>query len=89
MISAGGTSSRLQSVDIHSSTNQIPYFLTGIRNSSVVLDVQWTRRNTLGNFVTVQNPNAATVIDALIIRMTNPCCQTRWDSTTSECRPDT
>lgn len=74
MISAGGTPFRLQSVDIYSSTTQIPYVLTGIRNSSVVFDVQGTQGNTFGNFVTVQNPNAATVIDALIIRMTNPCC---------------
>ncbi len=39
--------------------------------------VNGTEPNTFGNFATVQNPNAGTLIDTLVISLSNPanqCC---------------
>jgi hypothetical protein len=70
-VSAGGTVFSFKSVDLYASTTPIPYSLTGVRNSSTVFTVADTLPNTLGNFRTVANPNAAAVIDTLSIVLTN------------------
>ena len=77
LITGAGTKFRFESVDIYSSTTQIPYTITGITNSAAVFMIQSTQGNTFGNFATVTNPQAATSIDLLLIRLTNPaapCC---------------
>lgn len=66
-----------QSVDIYSSTTKIPYVITGFVNSTKVFSIEGTQPNTFGKFATISNPNAATQVDALVIRLTNPaapCC---------------
>jgi hypothetical protein len=70
-LSASGATFRFQSVDLYSSTTQIPYSITGLRNSSTVFTVADTVPNTLGAFRTVANPNVAAVIDTLSIVLTN------------------
>ena len=70
-VSAGGSVFSFKSVDLYASTTRIPYTLTGVRNSSTVFTVADTLPNTLGNFRTVANPNAAAVIDTLSIVLTN------------------
>jgi len=67
-----------RSVDLYSSTTPIPYTMTGLRNSSTVFTLADTLPNTFGNFKTVVNPNAAALINALSIVLTNaaaPCCR--------------
>lgn len=67
----------VMSVDLYSSTTPIPYVITGIANSTTVFSIQKTQGNTFGNFATVVNPNPTTLIDALLIRLSNPaapCC---------------
>ena len=65
------------SVDIYSSTTKIPYEIAGTAHGSVALSLQDVQGNTFGGFATVVNPHAATAIDGLRIRLTNPaapCC---------------
>jgi hypothetical protein len=76
-ISNGDSIFRLVSVDVYSSTTPIPYAFTGIRNGSTVYSVAGRQGNTFGNFATVASGQSETVIDALLIRLTNPaapCC---------------
>jgi Carboxypeptidase regulatory-like domain len=76
-VSAGGAAFSLYSLDFYSSTTPIPYTITGLRNSSTVFTFADTLPNTFGNFRTVANPNAAAVVDALSIVLTNAaaaCC---------------
>lgn len=76
--SASGLPFRFESVDIYSSVTPIPYVITGIRNSTAVFTMQATQPNTFGNFVTISNSQPSTVIDSLVIRLTNTvpptCC---------------
>jgi hypothetical protein len=65
------------SVDVYSSTTKIPYEITGTAHGSVAFSLQGVQGNTFGNFATIMNPHAATPIDHLLIRLTNPaapCC---------------
>ena len=76
-ITAGGSTLRFLAVELYSSTTQIPYVFTGVRNGSTVFTVSNTQGNTFGNFVTVNNPSSLTTIDTLFIHLTNPaapCC---------------
>ena len=76
-VTAGGTTFNFKSVDLYSSTTPIPYTITGLRNSTTTLTMAATLPNTFGNFATVVNPQAADVIDTLVIRLSNPaaiCC---------------
>jgi hypothetical protein len=70
-VSTSGSTFSFKSVDLYSSTTSIPYTITGLRNSSTVFTVADTVPNTLGNFRTVVNPNAAAGIDTLSIVLTN------------------
>src|SRR5439155_1992973 len=75
-----------KSVDLYSSTTPIPYTITGLRNSTTTFTMAATLPNTFGNFATVVNPQAADVIDTLVIRLSNPaaiCCANPMASTTS------
>jgi hypothetical protein len=77
IVTAAGASFKFRSVDVYSSTTTIPYVITGIANSSTVFTIHATQGNTFGNFATVNNPQPATVVDTLVIRLTNPaapCC---------------
>jgi len=77
IVTAAGATFTFQSVDLYSSTTPIPYAITGIANSAAVLTIQGTQGNTFGNFATITNPQPATRLDALLIRLTNPsapCC---------------
>ena len=75
-VAAGGAQFGFQSVDFYSSTTPIPYVITGILNSTAVFTIQGTQGNTFGNFATISNPQPATRVDTLVIRLTNPatCC---------------
>jgi len=77
LVTRGGGTFTFQSVDVYSSTTQIPYVMTGIANSATTFTIQGTVPNTFGNFATVVNPQPQTSVDALLIRLTNPaapCC---------------
>jgi hypothetical protein len=66
-----------RSVEVYSSTTEIPYVITGIANSVTVLSIRGTQPQTFGNFARLTNPQPDTQIDGLIIRVTNtayPCC---------------
>ena len=55
----------------------IPHEIIGLRNGSPVFTVSGTVPNTFGNFATITNPHLTTVIDTLLIRLSNPatpCC---------------
>jgi hypothetical protein len=76
-VSANGTKFTFQSVDLYSSTTQIPYVITGFANSIEVFRVQNTQSNTFGNFATVTNPSPGAPLDSLVIHLSNPaasCC---------------
>ncbi len=76
-ITSGGTPFTFTSVDLYSSTTTIPYQFIGSRAGVAVFTVSNTLGNTFGNFLTVANPNATSVIDTLSIVLTNPaaaCC---------------
>ena len=64
------------SVDIYSSTTQIPYEITGEAAGVETLSLHGVQGNTYGAFATVSNPHGVAV-DRLTIRLTNPaapCC---------------
>jgi hypothetical protein len=66
-----------KSVDLYSSTTAIPYTIIGQKQSVPVFVMEDTVPHTFGTFKTVANPNAAAVIDTLVIRLTNAaaaCC---------------
>jgi len=70
-VSAGGSVFRFKFVDLYSSITTVPYTITGFRNSSRVFTFADTLPHTFGNFRTVANPNASTVIDTLRITLIN------------------
>lgn len=77
LVTASGATFRFLSVDVYSSTTPIPYVITGIANSATVFTIQNTQPNTFGNFATLVNREAATPVDLLVIRLSNPstpCC---------------
>ncbi|HJU44606.1 MAG TPA: carboxypeptidase-like regulatory domain-containing protein [Vicinamibacterales bacterium] len=76
-VTSSGGPFRFVSVDLYSSTTPIPYIITGIADSVAVFTIQNTQPNTFGNFATIRNPDASRLIDALVIRLSNPaaaCC---------------
>jgi hypothetical protein len=77
LVTASRATFRFLSVDVYSSTTPIPYVITGIASSATVFTIRNTQPNTFGNFATLVNPEAATQVDALVIRLSNPaapCC---------------
>lgn len=67
-----------KSVDLYASTTPIPYTITGLRNGMTVFTMAATQRNTFGDFATVVNSQTASLIDALVISLSNaaaPCCR--------------
>jgi hypothetical protein len=75
-VAAGGAPFTFESVDVYSSITPIPHEIVGIRNGAPVFTITGTVPNTFGGFATVSNPQPATPIDTLQIRLTNPaaCC---------------
>jgi hypothetical protein len=76
-VTAGGAPFRFESVDVYSSVTPIPYTFVGYLGSTEVFNATGTVPNTFGRFATVSNPSAATLIDTLVITLTNPqlaCC---------------
>jgi hypothetical protein len=71
-VTAGGAPFGFTSLDLYSSTTTIPYAITGLRNSKTAFTLANTLPNTFGNFVTVMNPQAADMIDTLVINLANP-----------------
>jgi len=68
---------QFKSVDVYSSTTQIPCTFTGMLGSTTVFVVTGRQGNTFGGFATVANGQPTASIDALLIRLTNataPCC---------------
>src|SRR5260370_33248469 len=66
-----------RSVDRYSSTTTIPYSSTGMAEGRAAFVLTGELPHTFGNFMTVTNPNASTVIDKLIIKLTDAsfaCC---------------
>jgi hypothetical protein len=77
-VTAGGATFPFRSVDLYASIIPIPYRIQGFRNGAEVFVVAGTVPNTFGNFRTVENPSASTLIDTLRITLTNtgpPCCR--------------
>jgi Fibronectin type III domain len=73
----GGSTFRFESVDLYSSVTTIPHEILGLRNGSLVFNVSGTVPNTFGRFVTITNPQVTSMIDTLVIRLSNPptpCC---------------
>jgi hypothetical protein len=76
-VTAGGATFSFTSIDLYSSTTPIPYMIMGLRNAAPMFTMTATLPNTFGNFVTVVNPQAAAVIDTLVVNLTNTsaaCC---------------
>jgi hypothetical protein len=71
-VAAAGAAFGFASLDLYSSTTKIPYTITGLRNSATQFTITNTLPNTFGNFATVANPQAAAMIDTLVISLTNP-----------------
>ena len=71
-VTADGSPFTFESVDVYSSTTPIPYEMLGLRGGSLVFTFSGTVPNTFGRFATVTNTQPAAVIDALLIRLTNP-----------------
>jgi hypothetical protein len=84
-VTAGTSLFVFTSVDLYSSTTPIPFSFSGTRGQGQSFQASDTLTsaqlgNTFGNFATVTNSNAETLIDALVIRLTNPsapCCSNR------------
>ena len=77
IFAAGHATFSFKSVDLYSSTTQIPYTMTGLRNDATVFAVADKLPNTFGNFRTVMNPHGTDAIDLLTISLSNPaapCC---------------
>jgi hypothetical protein len=71
-VTAGGAAFGFTSIDLYSSTTTIPYTITGLRNSKTAFTLANTLPNTFGNFATVMNPQAAVMVDTLVINLANP-----------------
>lgn len=72
-----GSTFRFESVDLYSSVTAIPHEILGLRSGVLVFSVVGTVPNTFGRFATVTNPLTTSVIDTLLIRLSNPptpCC---------------
>ncbi len=69
---ANGAGFRFTTVDLYSSITPIPYVFEGYLRDRLVYTATGTVPNTLGNFATVRNPNAADVVTTLLIRLANP-----------------
>jgi hypothetical protein len=70
-VTAAGATFSFKSIDLYASLVPIPYQVTGLRNSTTVFTMANTLPNTFGNFATVVNPQAAAVIDTLVISLTD------------------
>lgn len=69
---SGGGPFALVSARLYSSVTNIPYVLRGVLNGTTVYTETGLVPNTLGNYATVANPQAATPVDAVFITVTNP-----------------
>jgi hypothetical protein len=67
-----GNAFGFKSVDLYSSITPIPYAIMGFRNSTAMFTLAETLPNTFGCFATVENHEAAVVIDTLVISLSNP-----------------
>lgn len=70
-VTAAGATFSFKSIDLYASLVPIPYQIAGLRNSTTVFTISNTLPNTFGNFATVVNPQAAAVIDTLVISLTD------------------
>jgi hypothetical protein len=70
-VTSGGGVFAFQSIDLYSSVTQIPYEIVGLRGRDTVLTVSGRLGNTFGNFRTVTNDRPSTLVDTLLIRLTN------------------
>jgi hypothetical protein len=76
-VTSAGSLFTFTAVDVYSSVTPIPLEIIGLREGAQVFAASGTVPNTFGTFATVNNPYPASVIDTLVIRMTNPataCC---------------
>jgi hypothetical protein len=71
-VAAAGGTFGFKSVDLYASVIPIPYTITGLRNSAATFTVANTVPNPFGAFTTVVNPQAAEMIDTLVISLSNP-----------------
>lgn len=71
-VTDAGVPFSFSSVDLYSSTTQIPYTFTGFLNGNTVFKVSGTVPNPFGNFANVTNPNGTGLIDTLQITLSNP-----------------
>jgi hypothetical protein len=78
-VTAGGAAFSFTSVDLYSGLSAIPYSVAGLRSSAPVFTFSATLTTT-GGFVTVVNPQAAAVIDTLIIGLSNPAIAVQCDN---------
>jgi hypothetical protein len=74
-VTVAGAPFSFVSVELYSSMTTIPYIFTGLLGSSEVFSASGTVPNTFGNFATVANPNAAALIDTLVIELTDGMSQ--------------
>lgn len=78
VVAAGHAAFTFTSVDVYSSVTSIPITINGLRNSRVVFTQTTTVPNTWGEFATVINAGPTTIVDTLIISLTNGfetlCC---------------
>ena len=70
-VTAAGATFSFKSVDLYASLVPIPYQITGLRHSTTAFTIANTLPNTFGDFATVVNPQAADVIDTLVISLTD------------------
>ncbi len=72
IVRKGGAAFSFASLDVYSSTTDIPYIFQGSLKGTKVFTVRGTVGNTFGNFAPVANPHANAAIDTLLITLTNP-----------------
>jgi hypothetical protein len=70
-VTSGGATFSFKSVDLYSSETPIPYTITGFRNAGTTFTMAATLPNPMGDFATVVNPQAADVINTLVIDLLN------------------
>jgi len=76
-LTAAGSLFRFTSVDVFSTDTEIPYTITGLKDSSPVFTLTGTVPNPSGQIAPVINSNASATVDTLVIRLSNPanpCC---------------
>lgn len=76
-VTAGGGTFTFSAVDVYSSVTTIPYQIVGLLAGREVLRMNGTVPLTYGQFATVVNQFNTTILDTLVIRLTNPatgCC---------------